>query len=104
MGEAQPSDEAVTANADQIIFQLRQAKLANTNVVSRIGYAFAAALIQRRADIREANTGDGIYWPIKWDVFTSIIEIAEKGGSAYGELINYIMSEMELLAWKTPTN
>ena len=79
MGEAQISDEAMKANADQIIWQMRQAELANTNIASRIGYAFAAALIQRRADIYEADTGDGIYWPIRWDVFSTIAEIALKG-------------------------
>ena len=104
MGEAQISDEAMKANADQIIWQMRQAELANTNIASRIGYAFAAALIQRRADIYEADTGDGIYWPIRWDVFSTIAEIALKGGSAYGELVDYIKSEMELLPWEAPTN
>ena len=104
MGEAMPNDEALKTNGDLLTWEIRLAKLANTNIASRIGYAFAFALIRRRADIHKADTGDGIYWPIRWDVFSNIAEIALKGGEAYEELVEYIMSEMELLVWEPPTN
>jgi hypothetical protein len=103
-GEATPRNEDVTANAERIMVQLRKAGLVPGTVGVRLGYALAAALIQRRADVYHADEGNGVVWPIAWNVFGGLVEIASQSKPDYPNLIADITGELvdSLQAWKAP--
>ena len=103
-GEETIKDEDFEANVERIMIELRKSGLVPGVVGDRLGYAFASAIIQRRGDIYNADTGNGVSWLIAWNVFGGLIEIASQEKADYPDLIADIMSELadSLLAWKAP--
>jgi hypothetical protein len=103
-GEDTFSNEDIQANADLITSALNSVGLAPGYVGARLGLAFAAALIRRRGDVYNADRGDGIYWPISWQVFGALIATAAQQVLDFPTLREDITSELadSLQAWHTP--
>jgi len=103
-GEATFRNEDIQANADLITAALNNVGLAPGYIGARLGLAFATALIRRREDIYNADTGDGIYWPISWQVFGSLIATASSQVLDFPTLREDITSELadSLQAWHAP--
>lgn len=77
-GNQGSSNDDVENNGKLITAALNNVGLAPEYQGERIGLAMAAALIRLRGDIYNIDTGNGVDWPIAWNVFGGVFEIASK--------------------------
>ncbi len=77
-GNQGSSNDDVENNGKLITAALNNVGLAPEYQGERIGLAMAAAFIQLRGDIYNTDTGNGVDWPIAWNVFGGVFEIASK--------------------------
>lgn len=84
-GNQDPNNDDVENNGKLITAALNNAGLAPDSVGESIGLAMAAALFRLRGDIYNTDTGNGVDWPIAWNVFGGVFEIASKASLQPGD-------------------
>ena len=77
-GNQNPSSDDVENNGKLITAALNNVGLTPDYQGERIGLAMAAAFFRLGRDIYNTDTGNGVDWPIAWNVFGGVFEIASK--------------------------